>query len=186
MNRQADDLFNFESLAGLATISADGRYRYTLERSWAQYPRYVLWLMLNPSTADGDADDATIRRCQGYARAWGYTGILVGNLYALRSTSPALLTQVAMQGGDPVGPDNLKRVRALLGRASMIVCAWGREGPVQSARFNVLQLLRPPRVAHVLRFNSDLNPSHPLRLSKSLEPKVWDIFKDTGGPGAGG
>lgn len=186
MSRRPDQLFNFESIHGRATISADGRYRYTLERSWSSLPRYVLWLMLNPSTADGDTDDATIRRCQGYARAWGYTGILVGNLYAYRSTSPAMLTQVALQGGDPVGPDNVAAVRALIARASLIVCAWGREGPVQSARFNVVQLLRPPKVAHILRMNEDgMNPSHPLRLSKSLEPQVWNLFEDRG-PGAGG
>lgn len=188
MSPHQDTLFNYESLHGRATISACGKYRYTLERSWAALPRYVLWIMLNPSTADADTNDATIRRCLGYARAWGYTGILVGNLYAYRSTSPALLTQIALSGGDPIGPDNVAAVRGLIARASMIVCAWGREGPVQRARFDVLQLLRPPRIAHILKMNGaddDMNPSHPLRLAKSLEARVWDIFKDRG-PGVGG
>jgi hypothetical protein len=178
MNRARDDLFNVESIHGRATMSPCGRYRYTLERSWSSLPRYVLWLMLNPSTADARENDATIRRCLGYARAWGYTGILVGNLYALRSTSPRMLDQVAVSGGDPIGPDNLASVRALVARASLIVCAWGRAGPVQSARFNVLQLLRPPQTPHILRMNAGdgLDPSHPLRLAADLKPRAWDVF----------
>jgi hypothetical protein len=189
---RAQAIFTEDSadVSGRAVFSPCGLYRYTLERAWAQLPRYVLWIMHNPSTADAAKNDATIRRCIGYARAWGYTGILVGNLYAWRSTSPRALYKIA----DPIGPENEQHVRGLVRRASLVVCAWGEAGPHSLARFNVLQLLRPgadrgglaPIEPHVLRLNTtNAEPSHPLRLAKSLEPKRWGIF-DNMGNGYGG
>jgi hypothetical protein len=170
-----------DDFPGRAVFSDCGNYRYTLERAWASLPRYVLWLMLNPSTADASTSDATIRRCLGYTRAWGYTGILVGNLYAWCSTSPAALASVA----DPIGPDNLMHLRGLIRRASLIVCAWGQTGPSTLARFEALQLLRPNAVApHYLKLNHNGEPGHPLRLPKTLEPKRWDVFRNSGN-GAG-
>lgn len=70
-----------------ANISACDRYSYSLERVWDKggYKNLCLFIMLNPSTADAHIDDPTIRRCIGFAKSWGYGGILVGNLYAFRA-----------------------------------------------------------------------------------------------------
>jgi hypothetical protein len=73
-----------------ATLSDCGRYRYRLWRRWADGPT-VLFVMLNPSTADADVDDPTIRRCIGFARSWGAGALEVVNLYAWRATQPAEL-----------------------------------------------------------------------------------------------
>jgi hypothetical protein len=70
-----------------ATISDCGRYRYTLGRTWSDEPP-VLFVMLNPSTADADVDDNTISKCIGFAKRWGHGGITVVNLYAWRATNP--------------------------------------------------------------------------------------------------
>lgn len=188
MNRE---MFAGASGFGRAELSDDGRYRYTLERAWASIPRYVLWIMLNPSTADASTNDATIRRCLGFARSWGYTGILVGNLYAYRSTNPRELWRQAGAGVDVVGPENMRHVTGLLRRAALVVCAWGQPGPIQSARFNVLQAIRRDNTPFVLRLNSGKlgsseEPSHPLRLAGDLKPQRWPIFDDTRGNGAGG
>lgn len=83
-----------------AVISECGSYRYRLERVWEAEKDRVAFIMLNPSTADASKDDPTIRRCIGFAKAWGFGGLIVGNLFALRSTDPK-----ALYGHkDPVGP----------------------------------------------------------------------------------
>lgn len=78
-----------------AKLSADGLYRYRLGRTWCPSERGVVWVMLNPSTADAHFDDPTIRRCVGFARSWGMGWITVVNLYAFRATYPQELERCA-------------------------------------------------------------------------------------------
>jgi hypothetical protein len=93
-----------------ASLSLCGRYRFDLTREWGCRPvkpdRRVAFVMLNPSTADGHADDPTIRRCMGFAREWGFDGLVVVNLFAMRATRPDDVVKVLRAGGDAVGPDN--------------------------------------------------------------------------------
>lgn len=115
--------YNLGGTAG-AEFSECGTYRYRLRRSFTgrvlEAPTNpVVFLMLNPSTADATEDDPTIRRCCGFARAWGHTDLLVSNLFALRSTDPDAL----LSHPDPVGPEN-NEVLAGLPRCP-IICAWG-------------------------------------------------------------
>lgn len=110
--------------AGSAVLSACGTYRYRLERTWAANLGTCVFVMLNPSTADASVDDPTIRRCVGFAKAWGYGRLVVGNLYALRATNPKMLWTVL----DPVGPANREHLRRMAAEADLIVCAWGAHG----------------------------------------------------------
>src|SRR2546421_6723193 len=101
-----------------------GPYRYLLWREWnAKLPR-LLWILLNPSTADERVDDPTLRRVLGFSQSYGFGGLEVVNLFALRSPHPRALTQVV----DPVGPENDMYIREAVGRASKIVAAWGSFG----------------------------------------------------------
>lgn len=68
------------SAGGSAVLSPDGVYRYELRRSWNPRPACG-WIMLNPSRADATDDDPTVRRCLGFASAWGYGSLLIHNLY---------------------------------------------------------------------------------------------------------
>ena len=86
-----------------AIISQDDKYRYQLSRIWEEEKPKVLFIMLNPSTADADVDDPTIRRVVNFAKSWGYGGVFVGNLYAFRSTDPKGLRYI----DNPVGEDNI-------------------------------------------------------------------------------
>jgi hypothetical protein len=84
-----------------AVISPCGRYRYRLDRRWADGPS-IAWIMLNPSTADSNTDDPTIRRIRAFSQAWGFGALTVVNLYAWRATDPRDLWQAP----GPVGPEN--------------------------------------------------------------------------------
>jgi len=106
-----------------AIISDCGTYRYVLSRSGDLYPTCgpALFIMLNPSTADAELDDPTIRRCRAFAKTWDCAGIVVANLYALRATNPAAL----WAHPDPVGRDNDGTLATLIREHETIVCAWG-------------------------------------------------------------
>lgn len=153
-----------------AEVSDDERYRYTLGRLWDDRPP-VLFVGLNPSTADATSDDPTIRRCIRFARDWKAGGLLMGNLFAFRSTSPRALRDVT----DPVGPDNDVRLRDLADQAGIVVAAWGVHGAlngraeavVQSGvlgSFAVLGLTKDGHPRHPLYIRADQRPLNPLTL----------------------
>lgn len=111
-------------------------YRYTLTRGpWLNGEGTVLFVMLNPSTADELWDDPTIRRCIRFAQTWGYARLNVGNLYALRATDPREL----FRAEDPVGPRNDLALIELARNADEVIVAWG-----------ATQTPQPERAEHVL------------------------------------
>ncbi|RNL60999.1 DUF1643 domain-containing protein [Nocardioides marmoriginsengisoli] len=155
-----------------AVLSADGLYRYELTREWGRPSGFLTWIMLNPSTADAQADDPTIRRCIGFAKSFGHTGIRVLNLYALRATNPADLWTAP----DPVGPENDQVLADELMRAtrdqSVVVAAWG----ANARQTRVDQFLSFPRAASTLRslgITKDGQPRHPLYLPKTAPLTRW-------------
>ena len=163
--------------------SACGTFRYRLERSWTDLldeGRSVLFVMLNPSTADGSADDPTVRRCMGFARRWGCCEMAVVNLFGRRAADPLDLWRCE---GDPVGPENDRHVRqaAALAAASggRIVCAWGAWGWDQRRRAEaVLAILRDVTdEVTVLGWTGGRHPQprHPLYLPRSARGGVWRI-----------
>jgi hypothetical protein len=107
-----------------ASISACGRYRYWLERRWSAATPAV-FVMLNPSTADAQLDDPTIRRCTGFAKREGHGGLVVVNLFGWRSSDPRQL----ILADDPVGPGNTRAIGEALLMGAMtsgrVICAWG-------------------------------------------------------------
>lgn len=122
-----------------ALLSECGRYRYTLSRTWSEEPS-MAFVMLNPSTASADEDDATIRRCIGFAKRDRAGGIAVVNLYAWRSTDPAGLKK----SHDPIGPDNDKHICSVLEGPGVgkVVVAWGANATDSTRIDNVLKLIR--------------------------------------------
>lgn len=149
-----------------AIISSCGTYRYRLTRRWDDRPM-LGWIMVNPSSADDDADDPTIRRCKGFAAAWGFGGIVVCNLYALRSTDPSALRTHP----DPVGPDNDEHLVA--STEALTVAAWGVHGAGErSTRVRVLfdQAGRP---LYHLGLTRSGQPRHPLYLPRAIAPQIW-------------
>lgn len=155
-----------------ALFSPCGRYRYTLERPIALAPkRWLLWVMLNPSTADATTDDATIRRVISFTRDWGYDGALVGNLYAFRATKPFDLWAHQTAGGNIVGPENDEHLNQLLRRSSAVVIAWGSHAERNPQRAEYVRRLLSRRLeTYALGFTSSGQPVHPLRQPADLQP----------------
>jgi len=141
-----------------AVFDPGARYRYRLWRRWAP-GHQVLFVMLNPSTADAERDDPTIRRCAGFARAWGFAGMTVVNLFALRATDPARLRRAR----DPVGRDNDSHIAAAAAAADTVVVAWGIHGDLRARDRAVLALLAPHR-PRCLGLTCGGHPRHPLYL----------------------
>ena len=145
-------------MTGGATFSRDRRYRYRLWRRWDQTRPVVVFVLLNPSTADARHDDPTIRRCLGFARRWGYGGIEVVNLFAYRASDPRVLRTVR----DPVGRANRHQVRAALARAELVVLGWG-------ANTEGDRMLKVSH-AYCLGLTSAGQPRHPLYLRRDARP----------------
>lgn len=152
-----------------ATFSRCNRYRYRLWRVWDYDLPTVAFIMLNPSTADASKLDPTVRRCVGYAKAWGFGALDVGNIFALRSTDPSILADVT----DPVGPENDLKLWQIAHEADAVICAWGVHGALYGRGRNVVAMLRNTKPLMVLRITREGHPAHPLYLPKDLTPIPW-------------
>lgn len=162
-----------EDIVKSAAISKCGTYRYHLGRRWSDNPKTALFVMLNPSTADASEDDATIRRCKSFAKAWGCGALSVVNLFAFRATDPRDMKAAA----DPVGPDNEQHFKAALTGlgGGPVVCAWGNHGDWQNQCTVALKWIRDmglqPMALKVSKISGQ--PSHPLYLKKGLMPQPF-------------
>lgn len=135
------------------------KYRYSLMRVWdsGQLGK-IVWIMLNPSTADDKIDDPTIRRCMGFSRRWGYRIMEITNIFALRSTDPKLL----YTDEDPVGPANDDYIRAACHSAALVMCAWGTHGDLRDRGRYVSHSLLGLQPLHCLGTTGGGFPRHPL------------------------
>lgn len=147
-----------------AVLSDCGEYRYRLDRTWDERLTKVAFIMLNPSTADASKDDPTIRRCIRFAMDWGYGGIVVGNLFALRSADPLVLKM----HGAPVGPDNDSHLNAIAAECSEVVCAWGGHGSLMNRDAVVTDALMLYELV-CLKRTKDGSPGHPLYIKSTAE-----------------
>ena len=173
--------------ASEAGFSQDRCYRWWLRRSWRSGQGTLLFIGLNPSAADGQHDDPTLRRLCRFARGWGFRDLVVLNLFARVSRSPAALMRV----GDPVGRCNddhlIHWAEAWADRADLeLWCGWGVSGGRGGRDRVVIDLLMPflqrRRLLHPAAAGPQLigrtragYPRHPLYAPRtvSLRPFVW-------------
>ena len=143
-----------------ALLSADGLYRYRLWRLWDDLAPIMVWVLLNPSTADADVDDPTLRKCVGFAKTHRHGGVILVNLFAWRATNPKELPKVA----DPIGPENdqhiLWSIRAPL--LATVVCGWGADAFARRRGAQVSIMIRAQRPAVCLGKTAAGCPKHPL------------------------
>jgi hypothetical protein len=160
-----------------AFLSDCQKYRYSLTRIWDDSKPRVLFIMLNPSTADAERDDPTIRRCIGFAKDWGYGGLYVVNLFALRATNPKELLTAPFV----VGVENEKWIRRMSSLAHLVVCAWGNSSIVSKLQKRLDHTWKPlswiNKPLHYLELSNDGTPKHPLYLPKHLTPTPYEVSR---------
>ena len=164
-----------------AVISKCEKYRYKLTRTWDEDKGKVLFIMLNPSTANHIENDLTTIRCINFAEKWGYGGIMIGNIYPFRAKRPKDLRKWIKQDRD----DNYKtglgianaimvnkaHVDQMAACVDLVVCAWGCNHP------GIPEWMEELGDLHYLELCDDgITPKHPLgNLSKDLKPKHYKL-----------
>jgi hypothetical protein len=152
-----------------ALFSPDRDYRYLLWRTWDALLPVVLWILLNPSTADERILDPTLRRVVAFSRAWGFGGAVVANAFGLRSTDPERLREVE----DPIGIDNDATILAAAARAGRVVVGWGVHAGLRHRDEDLRRLLRPVADLWALKLTKDGVPGHPLYVAGATQPFIW-------------
>ena len=154
-----------------AIISDCGKYRYELHREWDKKKGKVLFIMLNPSTADGLNNDLTTIRCINFAKKWGYGGIMIGNIYPFRAKRPKDLRKWLKDGGT-YQFFNRDAVHQMAEQADLIVCAWGC-----NYKGGIPEWMEELGDLHYLELCGDgITPKHPLgNLSKDLVPIEYKL-----------
>jgi len=181
-NREVSDIVDRERPAKGAAFSADRNYRYHLWRldgGGCDRAHHVMFIGLNPSTADEKTDDTTIRKCLGFARRWGWRGVHMLNLFALVATQPAKLLTVEA----PIcEPGVINKTDNLLGyygqRCGRVVVCWGSmtASHRKLLQFDqrvaaVMDLL--PKHVYCLGKTADGSPRHPSRLAYSTPLELF-------------
>jgi len=142
-------------------------YRYKLWRVWDDTKPSVMFLMLNPSTADESENDPTVERCERRARQMGFGALAVCNLFAFRATDPKDMKAAT----DPVGTENDAVIIEEAKRADLIVCAWGTHGSHSGRSRQVRAMLNDAGIdVHCLRIGKTGEPGHPLYIAYSAQP----------------
>ncbi|TDL76007.1 DUF1643 domain-containing protein [Palleronia sediminis] len=154
----------------VAIYSDCEHYRFELTRIWDAGGARALFVMLNPSTATEIQNDPTVERCERRARALGFGGFRVCNIFAWRATDPRELRRVA----DPVGAANDAAIVAGCAWADRTVCAWGTHGSLLGRGPAVEALMRAQGVTlNHLGLTKDGHPKHPLYIPYSTAPTEW-------------
>lgn len=146
-----------------ATFSSNRSCRYSLVRAWDESLPALTWVLLNPSTANEQEDDPTIRRVIGLSRTWGYGSATVLNLYARACTCPTELHNNFTER-ERIGPRNNQHLAQL---AAPIVVAWGAHTYARERARKVLTLLPP--ALFCIGQNNDGSPKHPLYARRDVQ-----------------
>ena len=158
-----------------ADVSPCGRWRRRLERDWTedgQQPKTLLWIGMNPSTADALVDDPTCARERGFTQRWGYTRYLKGNVLDWRATFP---TDIPLDPALASTSANIVAILDMLDQSEAVVAAWGklppRLAPLSARVHHLLHTSGKPVLC--LGRNLDGSPKHPLYLRKDTAPEPY-------------
>lgn len=157
-----------------AVLSPDGLYRYELRRSCGLLGGKVTWIMFNPSTADSEVNDPTIRRCLDFSQRWGFSEMIVVNLLPIRSPNPKAAWEWYRRITDVGQPymgsgyyENQEYIARAARESERVIAAWG------SLAGDLGWSLRDNREwfgdLYCLGINADGQPKHPLYVPRLKE-----------------
>ena|GEM_PF-126892 len=152
-----------------AIFSPDRKYRYALYRIWNEKKPFVMFVGLNPSTANEKTNDPTVARCVRFADSWDYGGMVMTNTFAYVSTDPNALLAIP----DTIGLENNSYLAKTAKEAGIIVCAWGYFPRHIARQTEVLNMLRSIHPVYHLGLTKEGWPRHPLYLKKDVQPQEW-------------
>lgn len=134
------------------------KYRYSLTREWNDSLPTVMFIGLNPSTANETTDDNTIKRVIDIAKYNSYGGVIMCNLFPKITPYPYELTT-----------ENIYINNNILSFDSLychdIVFAWGAF-KVPELSMQAGRMIRVFPNAMALHINKDGSPKHPLYCKK--------------------
>ena len=153
------------------------RYRYTWELVWEPHGAPCAFIGLNPSTADEQGPDPTVRRCIGYARDWGYGRLIMLNAFGYRETDRLAMKRIDHPVASPADPRaNDRAIKKTVARVirlgGVVVAAWGADGAHRARSTQIRSSLRAYPL-HILSLTASGEPGHPLYLRKTLRPQRW-------------
>ena len=155
-------------------MSQCGRYRYRLDRQIGMVGPVYAFFGINPSTADAEVDDATVRKWIGFSKRWGASRFIVGNVFAYRARDVSKLAGLA----DPHGPENNKYLEQIIAEADVLVPCWGAVTKVpEPLRLSFEQVMGTLAMSNKpvqhLGLTKAGNPRHPLMLSYKTPLQDW-------------
>jgi hypothetical protein len=157
---------------GEAVFSPCQTHRYTLYRDWlcGHDSRRVMFIGLNPSKADEFQNDPTVTRCCNFGKQWGYSGLVMGNLFSYRATDPTCMKVVSQ----PTDPENDRWLLNEAATAGLVVAAWGVHGAHLNRANAVVEMLRDAGITlHCLGITKAGDPRHPLYMRRDCRPIAW-------------
>lgn len=157
------------------------RNRFRLWRTWGHNKRIALWIMLNPSTADEDDLDQTLRKVEMFSRTWWFDGFEVCNLFPMRSTDPEALYDVDWNRERLYNAEtaalfamNDQIIWRCAEDAAQVIVGWGTEEIARGRAREIARLLHEREIVTMcLGTNKDGSPKHPLYLPYTTERIAW-------------
>jgi hypothetical protein len=162
-----------------AIFNSDRTHRFLLKRKIRPGDTICLFIMLNPSTADGEKNDNTISRCIKFADLWGFSWMWACNIFSIRSTDPKAL----YQPGKINDPYNDLYIKAAVEVSDRVMCAWGNHGNRNRRGDQVFRMIRDETNKTPYSFGvtmpgkpEDSQPKHPLARGKNWIPYEAEII----------
>lgn len=152
-----------------ADFSEDKLYRYSLWRVWDEALPLVMFVGLNPSTANGETDDPTIRRCRSIAKNLGYGGFYMCNCFSYISTNPDMLKAETLDAAIR----NATIMRRVADSCASVIFAWGNFPIVAKSGIDKKLSEAFPK-ALALHINKNGSPKHPLYCKSDIVPVLYN------------